>query len=134
MAARHNGLMAQVVLFHSAYGLRQAEAGAAARLRAAGHDVITPDLYGGQTASTDPAWASTNLGWPIRLGNVSPRSCLPCEQHASNRHPARWIRAEPMSFRPDDNRPVWPDDREEQKACQVPTCRARSRLAAAGLE
>jgi dienelactone hydrolase len=36
--------MVQVVMFHSAYGLRQAEAGAAARLRAAGHDVITPDL------------------------------------------------------------------------------------------
>jgi dienelactone hydrolase len=44
--------MVQVVLFHSAYGLRQAEAGAAARLRAAGHDVITPDLYDGQTATT----------------------------------------------------------------------------------
>ena len=27
-------------------------AGAAALLRAAGHEVITPDLYGGQTAGT----------------------------------------------------------------------------------
>ena len=32
---RHNSLMAQVVLFHSAYGLRQAEASAAALLGAA---------------------------------------------------------------------------------------------------
>ena len=43
--------MPQVVLFDSAYGLRQAETDAAARLRAAGHDVITPDLYDGQTAA-----------------------------------------------------------------------------------
>jgi dienelactone hydrolase len=57
--------MVQVVLFHAAYGLRQAEAGAAARLRAAGHDVITPDLYGGQTASTlDAALALMGtVGW-----------------------------------------------------------------------
>lgn len=57
--------MVQVVLFHSAYGLRQAEAGAAARLRAAGHEVITPDLYGGQTASTlDAALALMGtVGW-----------------------------------------------------------------------
>ena len=54
---RHNGRVVQVVVFHSAYGLRHAEAGAAARLRAAGHDVITPDLYDGQTASTwMPPW------------------------------------------------------------------------------
>lgn len=64
---RHNRLMVQVVMFHSAYGLRQAEAGAAARLRAAGHDVITPDLYDGQTASSlDAALALMDtVGWEV---------------------------------------------------------------------
>jgi dienelactone hydrolase len=59
--------MVQVVVFHSAYGLRQAEAGAAARLRAAGHDVLTPDLYGGQTARTlDDALALMDtIGWEV---------------------------------------------------------------------
>ena len=54
-------------MFHSAYGLRQAEASAAARLHAAGHDVITPDLYGGQTASTlDAALALMDtVGWNL---------------------------------------------------------------------
>lgn len=57
MPGHHNGLMVQVVMFHSVYGLRQAEAGAAARLRAAGHDVITPDLCGRQPrASWMPPW------------------------------------------------------------------------------
>jgi dienelactone hydrolase len=59
--------MAQVVLFHSAYGLRQAEASAAARLRAVGHEVITPDLYGGRTAGTlDAALALMDtVGWDL---------------------------------------------------------------------
>ncbi len=54
-------------MFHSAYGLRQAEASAAARLRAAGHDVITPDLYDGQTAGTmDAALALMDtVGWQV---------------------------------------------------------------------
>jgi dienelactone hydrolase len=62
-----NGLMAQVVVFHSAYGLRQAETDAAARLRAAGHNVITPDLYDGQTARTmDAALALMDTtGWEV---------------------------------------------------------------------
>lgn len=41
--------MAQIVLFHSAYGLRPAVHQAAERLRAAGHQVHTPDLYDGRT-------------------------------------------------------------------------------------
>ncbi|WP_405013782.1 dienelactone hydrolase family protein [Kitasatospora sp. NBC_01539] len=41
--------MAQIVLFHSAYGLRPAVHAAADRLRAAGHQVHTPDLYDGRT-------------------------------------------------------------------------------------
>ncbi|MGW2249752.1 dienelactone hydrolase family protein [Kitasatospora sp. NPDC001660] len=41
--------MAQIVLFHSAYGLRPAVHTAAERLRAAGHTVHTPDLFDGRT-------------------------------------------------------------------------------------
>jgi dienelactone hydrolase len=44
--------MADVVLFHSAYGLRPAVRDAADRLRRAGHRVETPDLYEGRTAGT----------------------------------------------------------------------------------
>ena len=39
--------MAEVVLFHSVLGLRDGVHDAAARLRAAGHTVHTPDLYRG---------------------------------------------------------------------------------------
>jgi dienelactone hydrolase len=57
----------QVVVFHSSYGRRQAEASAAAGLRAAGHDVITPDLYDGQTASSlDAALTLMDaVGWDV---------------------------------------------------------------------
>ncbi|MFD0527953.1 dienelactone hydrolase family protein [Kitasatospora arboriphila] len=44
--------MAQIVLFHSAYGLRPAVHAAADRLRAAGHEVHTPDLYDGRVFDT----------------------------------------------------------------------------------
>ncbi|GAA2741582.1 dienelactone hydrolase family protein [Kitasatospora cinereorecta] len=44
--------MAQIVLFHSAYGLRPAVHAAADRLRAEGHQVHTPDLYDGRTFDT----------------------------------------------------------------------------------
>lgn len=40
--------MATVVLFHSALGLRPAVTRMADRLRAAGHEVVTPDLYRGK--------------------------------------------------------------------------------------
>ncbi|GDY52853.1 dienelactone hydrolase [Streptomyces violaceusniger] len=40
------------MLFHSAYGLRPAVHEAADRLRAAGHEVVVPDLYEGETAET----------------------------------------------------------------------------------
>ncbi|URN14249.1 dienelactone hydrolase family protein [Streptomyces radiopugnans] len=39
-------------MFHSAYGPRPAVEEAAGRLREAGHEVHTPDLYGGRTAGT----------------------------------------------------------------------------------
>ncbi|MDX2541319.1 dienelactone hydrolase family protein [Streptomyces sp. WI04-05B] len=41
-----------VMLFHSTYGLRPAVHAAADRLRAAGHEVWTPDLFGGRTFET----------------------------------------------------------------------------------
>lgn len=44
--------MAMIVLFHSMLGLRPVELRAAEELRAAGHEVVTPDLYAGETAST----------------------------------------------------------------------------------
>ncbi|GLF94204.1 dienelactone hydrolase family protein [Streptomyces yaizuensis] len=41
-----------IMLFHSAYGPRPAVRAAAERLRAAGHEVWTPDLYDGETFDT----------------------------------------------------------------------------------
>ncbi|MFI9647500.1 dienelactone hydrolase family protein [Streptomyces sp. NPDC052040] len=41
-----------IILFHSTYGPRPAVAAAADRLRAAGHEVWTPDLFGGRTFET----------------------------------------------------------------------------------
>lgn len=41
----------EVVLYHSAYGLRPAIVGFADKLRAAGHIVHTPDLYDGEVFS-----------------------------------------------------------------------------------
>ena len=50
--------MAEVVLFHSILGLRPAIGETAERLRAAGHTVHTPDLFGGHTFdSYEPAFA-----------------------------------------------------------------------------
>ncbi|MCF3963171.1 dienelactone hydrolase family protein [Streptomyces fuscigenes] len=42
----------EIMLFHSALGLRPAVHAAADRLRGAGHSVRVPDLFGGQTAET----------------------------------------------------------------------------------
>jgi dienelactone hydrolase len=57
--------MAHVVLFHSVYGLRSVEKHAAGRLRAAGHEVVTPDLFAGQVAmSLDEGFAlKDRIGW-----------------------------------------------------------------------
>jgi dienelactone hydrolase len=41
-----------IMLFHSIYGLRPAVRAAADRLRAAGHEVWTPDLFEGRTFET----------------------------------------------------------------------------------
>ncbi|MEW9551144.1 dienelactone hydrolase family protein [Nonomuraea sp. NPDC050783] len=59
--------MAQIVLFHSMLGLRPAERRAAERLRASGHDVVTPDLFDGRTASTIEegfVLKDEQIGWP----------------------------------------------------------------------
>lgn len=57
--------MATLALFHSVLGLRPVELGAAQRLRRAGHEVVTPDLYGGETAATlDEGFALLDrIGW-----------------------------------------------------------------------
>ncbi|MBP1874770.1 dienelactone hydrolase [Ensifer adhaerens] len=57
--------MATVILFHSIRGLRALERDAAARLRALGHSVITPDLFGGQVVgSVDEGFALKDaIGW-----------------------------------------------------------------------
>lgn len=57
--------MATVVLFHSVYGRRALEREAAERLGAAGHTVVTPDLYEGRTAATvDEGFAIRHeIGW-----------------------------------------------------------------------
>ncbi|MFU8871527.1 dienelactone hydrolase family protein [Micromonospora sp. SL4-19] len=44
--------MAHILLLHSVYGLRPAVLAAADRLRAAGHQVTTPDLYGQPAVDT----------------------------------------------------------------------------------
>lgn len=44
--------MADVILFHSAYGLRPAVLAAGERLRRSGHRVWAPDLYAGAVAAT----------------------------------------------------------------------------------
>ncbi|MGB2567207.1 dienelactone hydrolase family protein [Micromonospora citrea] len=44
--------MAHIALLHSVFGLRPAVLADAERLRAAGHRVVTPDLYGVPAAST----------------------------------------------------------------------------------
>ena len=44
--------MAEVVLFHHVQGLTDGVRAFAERLRAAGHVVHTPDLFGGETAAS----------------------------------------------------------------------------------
>ena len=55
--------MAKVVVFHSALGLRPGVLDAARRLRAAGHDVDTPDLYQGRAVE------SIEEGIAVRAGH-----------------------------------------------------------------
>ena len=65
--------MATVLLCHSVYGLRLLERGAAERLGAAGHRVVTPDLYGGRTAaSVDEGFALRDaIGWDVIVARAA---------------------------------------------------------------
>jgi dienelactone hydrolase len=58
--------MTHIALFHSVYGLRPAVLAAAERFRAAGHEVVTPDLYDGEIAATveDGFAINKRIGWP----------------------------------------------------------------------
>ncbi|MES4891742.1 dienelactone hydrolase family protein [Streptomyces sp. NPDC096012] len=58
--------MAHIALFHSVLGLRPVELLAAARMRGAGHEVVTPDLFGGEAAATiDQGFRLVErIGWP----------------------------------------------------------------------
>jgi dienelactone hydrolase len=59
-----------VALFHSLFGLRDVELAAADRLRAAGHQVAVPDLFGGVTfdGDHDAGFAFVDLiGWGTLL-------------------------------------------------------------------
>lgn len=60
------------MLFHSVYGLRPAVLGAAEMLRAAGHRVVAPDLYGGPVASSiEEGFAiSERVGWAAIMGRA----------------------------------------------------------------
>ncbi|AZO15570.1 dienelactone hydrolase family protein [Mesorhizobium sp. M2A.F.Ca.ET.043.05.1.1] len=64
--------MATIVLFHSVLGLRAVEQQAAERMRGAGHDVVTPDLYAGLTApSVDEGLdLMGKVGWEIICGRA----------------------------------------------------------------
>ncbi|WP_320064149.1 dienelactone hydrolase family protein [Micromonospora sp. RTGN7] len=61
--------MSDVALFHSVYGLRPAVLAAADRLRAAGHRVVTPDLYG------EPAVDTVEAGFAL-LDKVGKQTTL----------------------------------------------------------
>jgi dienelactone hydrolase len=57
--------MTTVVIFHSVLGIRQGEIDAAARLTAAGHEAVVPDLYDGRVFDEyDPA-----IAWARQLGD-----------------------------------------------------------------
>ncbi|MEV1008094.1 dienelactone hydrolase family protein [Streptomyces sp. NPDC049881] len=64
--------MATVVLFHSVLGLRPVELRAAERLRAAGHEVVTPDLFAGATAPTvgEGVRLLDGIGWAAVTGRA----------------------------------------------------------------
>lgn len=59
----------KVVLFHSVLGVRPAVLRAADRLRAAGHDVVVPDLFDGRTfdALDDGMAFVKELGWSVAV-------------------------------------------------------------------
>lgn len=74
--------MATVLLCHSVYGLRDLEREAASRMRAAGHQVVTPDLFDGRTAETvDAGFALRDAtGWDVMVARAAEAAeALPAE-------------------------------------------------------
>lgn len=59
--------MVHIALFHSVLGLRQSELLAAERLRRAGHEVVTPDLFRGEKGATlDQGFQLLDkVGWQV---------------------------------------------------------------------
>jgi dienelactone hydrolase len=59
-----------VVLFHSMFGLRPVELGAAERLRGTGHRVVTPDLFAGMVAADHGSGPAVEDGFALmdRIG------------------------------------------------------------------
>lgn len=70
--------MTNVILFHSALGLRPSLKRLAARLEAAGHEVVTPDLYDGRVfeALEDGAAYRDELGVPELLARAEAATAL----------------------------------------------------------
>ncbi|WP_229401437.1 dienelactone hydrolase family protein [Micromonospora okii] len=96
--------MSQIALFHSVYGLRPAVSAAADRLRAAGHRVVTPDLYG------EPAADTVDEGFAL-LDRIGKRAVLDRARAAVADLPPDtvlagfsfgvWVAAELLAERPD---------------------------------
>jgi dienelactone hydrolase len=57
--------MTTIVIYHSVLGIRQGELDAAARLSAAGHEVVLPDLYDGRVFDD----YDTAIVWSRQLGD-----------------------------------------------------------------
>ncbi|MFC7624107.1 dienelactone hydrolase family protein [Microlunatus sp. GCM10028923] len=68
-----------VIIFHSTLGLRPVELAAADRIRRAGHRVVVPDLFGGETAAEVDGVPSVpagfalqrRIGWDTVLGRAA---------------------------------------------------------------
>jgi dienelactone hydrolase len=75
-------IVANIILFHSAMGLRDLERNAADRFRAAGHEVITPDLYDGQTAASAAEGAALMNGFGADA--LAERALKACSNLPSN--------------------------------------------------
>jgi dienelactone hydrolase len=78
----HDPTVTSIALFHSVYGLRPAVLAAAVRLRAAGHTVVTPDLYAGRVAASieEGFELAEQTGWETIVGRArEAMSALPSD-------------------------------------------------------
>jgi dienelactone hydrolase len=104
VAARPDRSVRPVALFHSVYGLRPAVLAAAERLRAAGHEVVTPDLYDGQVARTiDGGFAiSEQIGWATIMRRArSAVAHLPADTVLAGLSMGAGVAGELLATRPD---------------------------------